>query len=102
MPKGVNKADCNDIKSTPFKSLPHQEYASEYFLNSPHKGLLLWWKMGVGKTASSNLTAYKMLKAGKIKNVYVLSPGSLRGNWIQEFCKGAPDRIYKVLYIYYI
>ena len=55
--------------------------------NSPYKGLLLFHKLGSGKTCTSVLVADEMLREGKVDRVFILSPGSLRAGWIKEYCK---------------
>lgn len=40
-----------------------------------------------GKTCTSILIADKMLEKGKVKHVYVMSPGSLREGWVNEYCR---------------
>ncbi len=96
MPRGVNTGyKCDDkFKGKSLNPLAHQENISNYFLTSMYKGILLFVGLGGGKSIASHLTAVKMLKAKKVKKIYVLSPGSLRGNWIEEFCKSAPDKSY--------
>jgi hypothetical protein len=39
-----------------------------------------------GKTCTSILAADKLLRHKKIKKVYILSPGSLRKGWLNEYC----------------
>lgn len=82
-----------------FKPQPHQEKISNYFVNSPHRGLLLYHLLGSGKSCTSILVAKKMLESGKIKHVYILTPGSLRQNFINEFCNVCGD--IKTLHKYY-
>lgn len=40
-----------------------------------------------GKTCTSILIADTMLQTGKVKHVYVMSPGSLREGWVNEYCR---------------
>ena len=49
------------------------------------KGLLLYHKLGSGKTATSLMIANKLIEDGVIDNVYIMSPGSLRNGWVQEY-----------------
>ncbi len=50
-----------------------------------------------GKTCTAIMIADKMLQEGKVKNVFILSPGSLRSGWLNEYCKmcgESPETIY--------
>jgi len=89
MPRGVYEIKCKNKSHPLFKPLNHQEKAANYFLSSPHKGLLLYHLLGSGKTATSILIADKMLQEKKVKHVYILTPGSLRENWVTEYCERA-------------
>jgi superfamily II DNA or RNA helicase len=40
-----------------------------------------------GKTCSSILIADTMLRKNKVKHVYIMSPGSLREGWVNEYCR---------------
>ena len=94
MPRGVNTGyKCDEsFKNKSLTPLPHQEFASNYFLNSPHKSMLFEWALGSGKSLGAHLTASKLIESKKINKVYVIAPGSLRSNWIEEFCKSMPDK----------
>ena len=84
MPRGIYpELSCPNAEHPPFTPLPHQEATAEYFLSSPHKGLLLFHQLGSGKTCTAILVADKMLKRKLVKHVYVFSPGSLRSTWIE-------------------
>lgn len=87
MTKGITIQKCKDkniIKN--FNPLQHQRETLDYFLDSNKKGLLLYHKLGSGKTCTSILIADEMLKNGFVNKVYVLTPGSLRSNWVKEYC----------------
>jgi len=89
MPKGVYtniKCTGKNVKNN-FSPTEHQKEAVTFFLNSPYKGLLLYHKLGSGKTCTGIMIADKMLKKNLITHVYVLTPGSLREGWINEYCK---------------
>jgi superfamily II DNA or RNA helicase len=76
-----------------FTPQKHQEFVRDYFINSPYKGLLLFHRLGSGKTCSSIIIGDALLKS-KIKNiefVYVFTPGSLRQGWIEEYCGKCGD-----------
>lgn len=82
------KRSEREIIEKKFKLLPHQFFISNFFLNHHFKkGLLLYHRLGSGKTCTSIYIADKMLEEKKINHVYILTPGSLRQNWIEEYCK---------------
>jgi superfamily II DNA or RNA helicase len=88
MPKGIyGNIGCSEDGHPKFEPTEHQKETVKYFLSSPYKGLLLYHKLGSGKTCTSILIADAMLKAKKIKKVYIMTPGSLRDGWITEYCK---------------
>lgn len=87
MPKGIySRLSCRSNKDPFFKPTKHQEQAVQAFLKSKFKGMLLYHKLGSGKTCTSILIADKMLRRKKIKKVFIMSPGSLRSGWITEYC----------------
>jgi superfamily II DNA or RNA helicase len=97
---GIRIERClNKKHESEFVPQPHQEKIANYFVNSPHRGLLLYHLLGSGKSCTSILVAKKMLESGKVKHVYVLTPGSLRQNFINEFCNVCGD--IKELHKYY-
>ena len=65
----------------------HQQFVLDYFLKSQFKGLLLYHKLGSGKTCSSIMISDQMLDQTKSQQIYVLTPGSLRQGWIEEYCR---------------
>jgi len=88
MPRGIySRLKCVNTEKEPFTPLPHQIETAEYFLKSPYKGLLLYHKLGSGKTCTAIMIADKMLKEKKVDKVMVLTPGSLRQGWVNEYCK---------------
>lgn len=102
MPKGVyENIRCRGEKKD-FSILEHQKRTKKAFLKSPHKGMLLWHNLGSGKTCTSIVIGDALLEEKKIKKVYVLTPGSLRMNWIEEYCKlcGASPAELKKNYIF--
>jgi N12 class adenine-specific DNA methylase len=89
---GYNKEiKCNSIrkrsKDHVFTPAPHQSKVKSFFKNSLYKGLLLYHKLGSGKSCTSIMVADDFLKNNLVKHVYVLTPGSLRKNWISEYCR---------------
>jgi superfamily II DNA or RNA helicase len=88
MPKGIyNNLTCDIKHNKIFTPTKHQKLVIEKFPISPYKGMLLFHKLGSGKTCTSILVAEKMIKEKKIKKVFVITPGSLRKNWLEEYCE---------------
>jgi superfamily II DNA or RNA helicase len=88
MPRGVYSGyKCIGDDEKKFVPQEHQVKTMEYFIASPHRGLLLFHKLGSGKTCTAVMIADRMLNEKKVERVYVLSPGSLRDTWISEYCK---------------
>jgi superfamily II DNA or RNA helicase len=89
MPRGIytNISCASDEKEVKFEPTKHQQDTLNYFLNSKYKGLLLYHKLGSGKTCTSIMIADEMLKIGLVKHVYILTPGSLRQGWVGEYCR---------------
>ena len=82
---------CFGKRTNTFIPNEHQAYVRDYFINSKHKGLLLYHKLGSGKTCTSIIIADALLQSKKISKVYVITPGSLRENWISEYCRVCGD-----------
>lgn len=79
-------------ESTEFSLLTHQRIVRDYLnLYTPYRGLLLYHGLGSGKTCSSIAIAEGMKTA---KNVIVMTPASLRRNYIEEL-KKCGDSLYK-------
>lgn len=92
MPKGIWVRQCRGKKHPPFTPAEHQKAVVNYFINRTmvkdiYKGLLLFHRLGAGKTCSGFLTTDSLINLGKIKKIYLLTPGSLRSNWVDEYCK---------------
>jgi len=87
MPGIYENKKCISRRRNTFTPNQHQEYVKNYFLSSRHKGLLLYHKLGSGKTCTSIIIADAMLQQRRVEKVYVLTPGSLRENWISEYCR---------------
>lgn len=89
MPAGLRtNIECkNEFYLTEFKPQKHQEEVVELLKNTPYKGLMLYHKLGSGKTCTSILASDSMLKTTKKSKVFVLTPGSLRKNFIDEYCR---------------
>jgi hypothetical protein len=87
MPKGIYKGlICTGNKKEKFIPQQHQTDTMNFFLSSPYKGLLLYHELGSGKTCTSIMIADKMLRKKLVKKIYILTPGSLRQGWIDEYC----------------
>lgn len=69
-----------------------QSDIAQYFVDtirpgSPENGLLLYWSLGAGKTCAAILILDKYLKQyPQYKKVYVLTSGSLRDNFLDQYC----------------
>lgn len=86
MPRGIyQKLKCDEFHG-PFTAQEHQKFVRNYFIKSPYKGLLLYHRLGSGKTCSSIIIGDALLRMKKITHVYVFTPGSLRSGWIKEYC----------------
>jgi hypothetical protein len=91
-----NKEDisCDTIgqTSTNFSLLTHQKIVRDYMnLYTPYRGLLLYHGLGSGKTATSIAIEEGMKDS---KHVIIMTPASLRANYIEEL-KKAGDLLYK-------
>ena len=83
---------CNPAANAEFSLLTHQKIVRDYLnIYTPYRGLLLYHGLGSGKTCSSIAIA-EGLKT--FKNVIVMTPASLRRNYIEEM-KKCGDEIYK-------
>jgi hypothetical protein len=66
----------------------HQKDVLNYFLSEESKkGLLLFHKLGSGKTCSAIGIADEMLKRNMISKVFIICPASLVENWKTNYCK---------------
>ena len=83
---------CDPAANAEFSLLTHQKIVRDYLnIYTPYRGLLLYHGLGSGKTCSSIAIA-EGLKT--FKNVIVMTPASLRRNYIEEM-KKCGDEIYK-------
>jgi len=83
---------CDPAANSEFSLLTHQKIVRDYLnVYTPYRGLLLYHGLGSGKTCSSIAIA-EGLKT--YKNVIVMTPASLRRNYIEEM-KKCGDEIYK-------
>lgn len=87
-----DQISCSNKRSEEFRVMTHQKIVRDYLsLYTPYRGLLLYHGLGSGKTCSSIAIA-EGLKSNK--QVVVMTPASLRRNYIEEL-KKCGDQIYK-------
>lgn len=87
MPSGIYDGFKCDSDHDEFFPTEHQNATVKFFTeDSPYKGLLLYHKLGSGKTCTSIMIADKLLREKKIRKVFIFTPGSLRKGWITEYC----------------
>lgn len=87
----TNFSCINIPERKPFIPQKHQTECLNYFTNiimkrKDLKGMLLFHKLGSGKTCTSLMISDYLLSNNLINHVYILTPGSLRSGWIQEYC----------------
>ena len=83
---------CDDYSKKDFSLLIHQKIVRDYInLYTPYRGLLLYHGLGSGKTCSS-IAISEGLKNDK--EVIIMTPASLRDNYIEEL-KKCGDFMYK-------
>ena len=88
----TQQISCSDKRSEDFRIMTHQKIVRDYLsIYTPYRGLLLYHGLGSGKTCSSIAIA-EGLKTDK--QVIVMTPASLRRNYIEEL-KKCGDHIYK-------
>ena len=89
---GKTIISCDESLTNEFSLLTHQKIVRDYInIHTPYRGLLLYHGLGSGKTCSS------IAIAEGIKNdlkVLVMTPASLRNNYIEEL-KKCGDYLYK-------
>ena len=91
--KSSKNASCDSGNSNkPFKEMSHQELVRDYINNyTPYRGILLYHGLGSGKTCSSVVIAEGMKDN---KKIIVMTPASLRRNYIEEI-KKCGDFLYR-------
>ena len=88
----AGKATCDRDDDKPFSAMTHQKIVRDYLnLYTPYRGLLLFHGLGSGKTCSSIAIAEGMKTS---KPVIVMTPASLRMNYVEEL-KKCGDTIYR-------
>ena len=84
-------ATCDYDADAPFSLMTHQKIVRDYLnLYTPYRGLLLFHGLGSGKTCSSIAIAEGMKSD---KQIIVMTPASLRMNYIEEL-KKCGDELY--------
>ena len=87
-----SSATCERNDDSPFSPMGHQKIVRDYISKySPYRGVLLYHGLGSGKTCSSIAIA-EGLKTER--QVIVMTPASLRMNYVEEL-KKCGDDIYK-------
>lgn len=87
-----NKSSCSDKNDNNFALMGHQKVIKDYISKyTPYRGILLFHGLGSGKTCSSIAIAEGLKQD---KKVIVLTPASLRTNYVEEL-KKCGDDIYK-------
>jgi hypothetical protein len=87
------KPSCNarKEKNSSFSLMTHQQIVQDYIHHmSPYRGLLIYHGLGSGKTCSSIAIAEGLKYR---KKVYVMTPASIRSNYIKEL-KNCGDALY--------
>jgi len=94
MEENQENISCDNIgkTSTDFSLLTHQKIVRDYMnLFTPYRGLLLYHGLGSGKTCTSIAIAEGMKNTNR---VIIMTPASLRANYIEEL-KKCGDLMYK-------
>ena len=87
-----NNSSCSDKNDDKFSLMGHQKLIKDYISKyTPYRGILLFHGLGSGKTCSSIAIAEGLKQD---KKVMVLTPASLRTNYVEEL-KKCGDDIYK-------
>jgi len=90
--KSESSISCDRPDDAEFNLLTHQKVVRDYLnIYTPYRGLLLYHGLGSGKTCSSIAIAEGMKSD---KQIIVMTPASLRMNYLQEL-KHCGDTMYK-------
>lgn len=90
--ENAGKASCDRGDSLTFSLMAHQKIVRDYInLYTPYRGLLLYHGLGSGKTCTSIAIAEGIKTS---RPVFVMTPASLRMNYIEEL-KKCGDSLYK-------
>ena len=86
----VGRWSCLQYEDRPerldFEFRDYQVEVANYFVQSPYRGILLYWSLGTGKTCGSILALDAMLDEYEIEKVFIFTTGSLRENFMREYC----------------
>lgn len=87
MPQGrYDAVSCPPGKKVkPFEPQPHQIQVRDHLIETEYTGLLLYHRLGSGKTCTAIMAAEALLDKG-YRHVFVFTTGSLRVNFIKEYC----------------
>lgn len=89
---GKTTISCSNNDDSQFSLLVHQKIVRDYInLYTPYRGLLLYHGLGSGKTCTSIAIAEGLKND---KRVLIMTPASLRSNYIEEL-KKCGDYLYK-------
>jgi hypothetical protein len=92
MELGKTSISCSASDSSNFSLLIHQKIVRDYInIYTPYRGLLLYHGLGSGKTCSSIAIAEGIKND---KKILIMTPASLRDNYIEEL-KKCGDYLYK-------
>ena len=87
-----SQATCERDDDSPFSAMGHQKIVRDYITQyTPYRGVLLFHGLGSGKTCSSVAIAEGMKTS---KQVIVMTPASLRMNYVEEI-KKCGDALYR-------
>tara|TARA_B110000483_G_C18206900_1_gene548278 strand:+ start:13081 stop:16407 length:3327 start_codon:yes stop_codon:yes gene_type:complete len=90
--KNKKQSSCEADGDADFSLMTHQKIVRDYIsLYTPYRGLLLYHGLGSGKTCSSIAIAEGIKTT---KRIVVMTPASLRMNYIEEL-KNCGDDLYK-------
>ena len=81
----------------------YQKDVIKYFLKSKHKGMIFYHGLGAGKTITSLSFAIDYINQYPKYKILIITPGSLRFNFIREYCNhiGQPKYYDKFQFISY-
>ena len=89
---GKSTLNCDNSDSNNFSLLIHQKIVRDYInIYTPYRGLLLYHGLGSGKTCSSIAIAEGIKND---KKILIMTPASLRDNYVEEL-KKCGDYLYK-------
>jgi len=92
MELGKTSISCSASDSNNFSLLIHQKIVRDYInIYTPYRGLLLYHGLGSGKTCSSIAIAEGIKND---KKILIMTPASLRDNYVEEL-KKCGDYLYK-------